>query len=77
VIEDAWPHLLSSLPTAFAEAVDCARESPVAFPAREVPPEYGVAFGLNARFRTRSGDAPVLRTMWVKERGAADAVERP
>ena len=32
--------------------------------------ECGKAFGLSFRFQTGSGDAPVLRMLWVKEDGA-------
>jgi hypothetical protein len=58
---------LTSLPTAMAGAFDCsARASGARFPAT-IPLEYGQAFGMNIRFRTRSGEAPVLRTIWRRE----------
>ena len=30
-------------------------------------PEYGKAFGMNVRFKTKGGEAPVLRMLWVKD----------
>ena len=49
---------------------------PAAQPARagdraigDAAPQYGRAFGLNLRFRTQSGEAPVLRLLWLKEAG--------
>jgi hypothetical protein len=61
---------LTSLPNAIAAASDCgARTRGEPAPAA-VPAEYGRAFGLNIRFQTRGGEAPVLRTMWAQENGA-------
>ena len=31
----------------------------------------GNGFGMNMRFKTRSGDAPVLRLLWRRENGGA------
>ena len=46
-----------------------------------MPHEYGNGFGMNMRFKTRSGDAPVLRLLWRRENGAwrvtSYAVELP
>jgi hypothetical protein len=62
---------LSSIPNALAEAADCAaRSRGKPLPASDPPPEYGTAFEMTTRVRTRAGDPPVLRTMWVKEGGA-------
>jgi len=66
---DAATFTLSSVPNLLADAADCAslaRNEP--FPA-VIPPEYGDSFGTLVRFRTRSGDAPVLRLLWRNEGG--------
>ena len=58
---------LTSLPNALADARECtarARESTVPDP---LPLEYGEGFGMNVRFKTRSGEAAVLRGLWRKE----------
>ncbi len=73
---------LSSLPNALAEAFDCgARARGTPLPVSDPLPEYGTAFAMTTRVRTRAGQPPVLRTMWVKEGGAwqitAYAVEVP
>lgn len=61
---------LTSVPDALAEAAECdARTRGLRIPDT-IPPEYGRAFGASVRFRTPSGDAPVLRTMWRREGGA-------
>jgi hypothetical protein len=62
---------LSSIPNALAEAVDCAaRSRGASLPADDPPPAYGTGFEMTVRVRTRGGDPPVLRMMWVKEGGA-------
>jgi hypothetical protein len=35
----------------------------------DAPPVYGRAFAMNLRFRTQSGETPVLRTLWLNEAG--------
>jgi hypothetical protein len=61
---------LTSVPTALGNAVACAsRVSGARFP-REYPIEYGRDFAMNVRLRTRGGEPPVLRLLWVKEDGA-------
>jgi hypothetical protein len=69
------------LPDALAEITECdarARQGRLPDP---LPLEYGHAFGSAIRFRTGSGDAPVLRMQWRKEGGAwritAYGVEMP
>ena len=61
---------LSSVPDAFAAAVDCAARARGEQITNDVPPVYGNAFGMSVRFRMKSGEAPVLRTIWKKEDGA-------
>ena len=36
----------------------------------EIPADYGQGFGVTARFRTRSGESPVLRLLWTNDGGA-------
>lgn len=61
---------LSSIPNALAAAVDCsARSRGTPLPQEDPAPEYGTAFEMTVRLRTRAGDPPVLRTMWMKEGG--------
>ena len=58
---------LTSIPNALADAAECdarARDGRIPDP---LPLDYGDAFGMSLRFRTRSGDAPVLRLLWRKE----------
>ena len=35
-----------------------------------MPLEYGNAFVMTVRFKTKSGEAPILRVLWRKENGA-------
>jgi len=72
---------LSSLPDALADATECgARASGSSIPD-PLPLQYGKGFGTTIRFKTRSGDPPVLRLLWRKEAGAwriaSYAVELP
>lgn len=61
---------LSSVPDALVEAVNCdtRAKGDLAFSDRQ--PTYGTGFAMTVRFRTRAGDPPVLRTLWLKESGA-------
>lgn len=62
-------YTLTSLPNAIADLADCAsraRDEPV---PDDMPLDYGETFGANFRFQTQSGEAPVFRTLWVKENG--------
>lgn len=61
---------LASVPTALADAADCAARARGQELPRNLPLEYGKAFGMTIRFLTRGGDAPVLRTLWKREEGA-------
>jgi hypothetical protein len=61
---------LAGIPNALADVVECrarAAGTPIPDPA---PLEYGNAFVMTVRFKTKSGDAPVLRVLWRKESGA-------
>lgn len=61
---------LANIPNAVAEAVDCAaRSRGTPLPPDDGSSGYGGAFEMTVRVRTRAGDPPVLRTMWVKEAG--------
>ena len=58
---------LTSVPNALADASECgarARGSSVPDP---LPLEYGEGFRMNVRFKTRGGEAGVLRVLWRKE----------
>jgi hypothetical protein len=63
---------LSSVPEGLARAVDCARrQKGEPLPDRVAgTPEYGSSTAMSVRFRMRSGEAPVLRTLWQREDGA-------
>lgn len=72
---------LTSVPNVLIDAADCAARARGQRFEGELTGEYGKAFGLSFRFQTGSGDAPVLRMIWVKEDGAwritAYDVEQP
>ena len=72
---------LTSVPNATIAAADCAARAQGGRWTGDLPLEYGEAFGMNLRFRTQSGEPPVLRVLWVKDQGAwrirAYAVEYP
>ena len=72
---------LTSVPNATIAAADCAARAQGGRWTGDLPLEYGQAFGMNLRFRTQSGEPPVLRVLWVKDQGAwrirAYAVEYP
>ena len=61
---------LTSFPSALGDAIECDARARGAVPPDPLPLEYGEAFGMTFRFRTQSGDAPVLRLLWRKENGA-------
>jgi len=61
---------LTSFPTALGDAVECDARARSAVPPDPLPLEYGEAFGMTFRFRTQSGDAPILRLLWRKEANA-------
>ena len=67
---DSRTFALTSLPNAIADASGCAARARGAPAPAAIPLEYGGAFGMNVRFRTQGGEAPVLRVMWVKENDA-------
>jgi hypothetical protein len=60
---------LTSVPDAIADAAECAaRTGDIAVP-EPMPLTYGNGFGTIVRFKTRAGDAPILRLLWRKEDG--------
>lgn len=62
-------YTLTSLSNAIADLEDCAtraRDEPV---PDDLPLDYGATFGANFRFQTQAGEAPVFRTLWVKDNG--------
>lgn len=58
---------LTSPPNGITAAADCAVRARGERFSGDYPADYGNAFGMNFRFRTRSGAAPVLRMLWRKE----------
>ena len=74
---------LTSLPTALADAMDCATRAkgPQFTGVTGSGANYGTAFGMNVRVQAAGGEAPVLRLLWLKENGkwriAAYDVEVP
>ena len=61
---------LTSPPNAVADASECAARVGGSRAPDPVPLEYGNGFGMNVRFKTPNGDAPVLRLLWRRENGA-------
>lgn len=60
---------LGSIPIALADAAACAARSTGVTMPDPMPLEYGDAVGMTLRFKTRSGDPPVLRLLWRRESG--------
>ena len=58
---------LTSIPNALADASECAARARGSTVPDPLPLEYGEGFGMNVRFKTRSGEAAVLRGLWRKE----------
>ena len=61
---------LTSVPNALADALECAARASGGTVPDPLPLEYGNGFGMMVRFKTHSGDAPVLRLLWRKETGS-------
>ena len=61
---------LASVPNALADAQECAARASGGPMPDPLPLEYGNGFGMMVRFKTRNGDAPVLRLLWRNENGA-------
>ena len=61
---------LADIPNAAADAVECRARAIGAPIPDPLPLEYGNAFVMTVRFKTNSGDAPILRVLWRKENGA-------
>ena len=61
---------LSSVPNALADAAECSARAAGSTVPDPMPLEYGKGFGMTVRFKTRSGDAPILRLLWRNESGA-------
>jgi hypothetical protein len=58
---------LTSIPNALADAAECSARAAGSTIPDPMPLEYGDGFGMTVRFKTRAGDAPVLRLLWRKE----------
>ncbi len=61
---------LTSIPNALGDAAECSARAAGNRIPDPMPLEYGSAFGMTMRFRTLSGDTPVLRLLWRNEGGA-------
>ena len=61
---------LTSLPNAITDAADCAAMAHGAKFPNDLPAEFGKGYGMTLRFRTKGGEAPVLRTVWSKKDNA-------
>ena len=61
---------LYSVPDKLAEAAGCVYRAGGGGFTGDPQPVYGNAFGMNVRFKTPGGEAPVLRLLWFKESGA-------
>jgi len=61
---------LTSLPNAITDAADCAAMAHGAKFPNDLPAEFGKGYGMTLRFRTKGGEAPVLRTIWSKKDNA-------
>ena len=60
---------LTGVPDALADAAECAaRAGDITIPD-PMPLAYGNGFGTIVRFKTRAGEAPILRLLWRKEDG--------
>ena len=61
---------LTGLPNAIVDAANCdAMARGARFP-KEIAAEFGKGYGMTIRFRTKGGEAPVLRTVWRKQDNA-------
>ena len=58
---------LTSVPDGIVRAADCGTRASGAKFDGVAGAQSGNAFGMNLRFRTSDGDAPVLRILWVKD----------
>jgi hypothetical protein len=72
---------LASLPDSLTEAMSCTARAAGAPFAPTASDTYGRGFGMAVHFRTQSGEAPVVRLLWMKDtagwRIAAYDVEHP
>ena len=60
---------LTSVPDALADAAECSARAKGSTMPDPMPLEYGKASGTTIRFKTRAGEAPILRLLWHKEDG--------
>jgi hypothetical protein len=67
----AGPGLIGhKTPETLAKSVNAMQRYLVTETRLKIPAlEYGAGFGMTVRFKTRAGDAPVLRLLWRKEGG--------
>jgi len=60
---------LTGIPDALADAAECSARAASSTIPDPMPPAYGNGFGTLVRFKTRAGEAPILRLLWRKEDG--------
>ena len=60
---------LTGVPDALADAAECAARAGGSTIPDPMPLAYGNGFGTIVRFKTRAGEAPILRLLWRKEDG--------
>ena len=61
---------LTSVPDAFADAAECSTRTGAIIMPDPMPLVYGNGFVTIVRFKTRAGEAPILRLLWRKENGS-------
>ncbi len=60
---------LTSVTTELADAAECSSRARGESFKGATGSEYGTVFGMSFRFRSKGGDAPVLRTLWRHDNG--------
>jgi hypothetical protein len=58
---------LTNVPNALADALECDARAAGSTLPDPLPLVYGSGYGMTVRFKTQSGDAPVLRLLWRRE----------
>jgi hypothetical protein len=67
---DSRAFALTSVPDSLADALDCSAPERLQQFNPNAPLVYGNAFGMNVRFLTKDGEAPVVRMVWRKDADA-------
>ena len=64
---DSRTFALISIPNALGDAVECAARAAGTVVPDPLPAEYGKAFLMTLRFKTRGGEPPLLKLLWRQE----------